>query len=91
MEPLIAGRFRNAEGITPAMVKDARNVRTTEQPTISASLTKVGFNRDFTMGMFYAEVTCGGKTGGEYVIMHKVPPTGSHRYWYWYVVRVDRE
>src|SRR5579864_3492729 len=90
-EPLIASSFHNAEGTTPAMVKDASKVHTTEQPTLSASLTKVGFNRDFTMGMFYAEVTCGGKTGREYVIMHKVPTTGDRRYWYWYVVRVDRE
>ncbi len=89
-EPLFANRFRNVEGLTPAMVKDARDVHPTEQPTLSASFTKVGFNRDFTMGMFYAEVSCGGRVGREYVIMHKVPSTGSRRYWYWYVVRVDR-
>ena len=69
------------------MVKGSRYVPTTEQPTLWASFTKAGFNRDFTKTMFYAEVTCGGKTGREYVIMDKVPY--AERYWYWYVVRVD--
>ncbi|MGC2478125.1 MAG: hypothetical protein WA485_27550 [Candidatus Sulfotelmatobacter sp.] len=88
-DTLIATRFDDAQGETPQLVKDSRNVLTTEQPTLSARFTKAGFNRDFTMAMFYAEVTCGGNSGREYVIMHKVPYGG--RYWYWYVVRVDRE
>jgi hypothetical protein len=87
-EPLIATSFHNAEHITPQMVKDARAVLTTQQPALSASFTKAGFNRDFTNAMFYAEVTCGGKTGREYVIMGKAPGV---KYWYWYVQRVDRE
>lgn len=85
---MIATRFENAQGKTPEMVKGPRDVLTTEQPMLWARFTKAGFNRDFTMGMFYAEVACGGKTGREYVIMHKVPGV---RDWYWYVVRVDRE
>lgn len=87
-EPLIAANFHNAQSITPAMRKDARSVLTTEQPTLQASFTKAGFNRDFTMAMFYAEVTCGGKTGREYVILDKARGV---KYSYWYVVRVDRE
>lgn len=88
-DTLIATRFDDAQGETPQLVKDSRNVLTPEQPTLSASFTKAGFNRDFTMAMFYAEVTCGGKSGREYVIMHKVLYGG--RYWYWYVARVDRD
>jgi hypothetical protein len=87
-ERLVATGFHDVQGKTPEMVKDSRNVLTKEQPTLWARFTKAGFNPDFTIGMFYAEVTCGGKTGREYVIMHKVPGV---RYWYWYVVRVDRE
>ena len=74
---------------TLEMVKDSRYAPTTEQPTLSARFTKAGFNRDFTKAMFYAEVICGGKTGREYVIMDKVPYAG--KFWYWYVVRVDRQ
>ena len=88
-ETLNAASFHDSKGKTPEMVKDSRYAPITEQPTLWAGFTKAGFNRDFTKAMFYAEVTCGGKTGREYVIMDKVPYGG--RYWYWYVVRVDRE
>jgi hypothetical protein len=88
-ETLRAASFHDSKDKTPAMVRGSRYVPTTEQPTLWARLTKAGFNRDFTMAMFHAEVTCGGKTGREYVILDKAVYGG--RYWYWYVVRIDRE
>lgn len=88
-ETLNAASFPDSKGETLEMVKDSRFAPTTAQPTLWASFTKAGFNRDFTKAMFYAEVTCGGRTGREYVIMDKAPYAG--KFWYWYVVRVDRQ
>ncbi|HZS29074.1 MAG TPA: hypothetical protein VFB76_17740, partial [Candidatus Angelobacter sp.] len=42
-----------------------------EHLTLEAKLSKVGFNRDFTWAMFYAETSCGGIRGKEYVYMNK--------------------
>jgi hypothetical protein len=88
-ETLKATSFQDSKGQRPEMVKDSRYMPMTDQPTLLASFTKAGFNRDFTKAMFYAEISCGGKTGREYVVMEKVPYGG--RFWYWYAVRVDRE
>ena len=61
-ETLDAAGFHDSKGETPEMVKDFHYAPMTEQPRLWATFTKAGFNRDFTKAMFYAEVTCGGKT-----------------------------
>jgi hypothetical protein len=57
------------------------------QPSLWAKFSKVGFNRDYTLAMFYAEVRCGDLMGREYVYSAKA----FYRGWYWYVYRVDRQ
>jgi len=41
------------------------------QPALWAKFTNVGFNREFSRAMFYADVSCEGVNGGEYVYMRK--------------------
>jgi hypothetical protein len=50
-------------------------------------LSNAGFDRSFTVGMFYAEVSCNGTTGREYVYIARDSKHGNR----WYVVRADRE
>jgi hypothetical protein len=88
-EKLTTTNLYDSNGRRPELVHGSPDILPAEQLTISVRLTKVGFNRDFTSAMFYAEVSCGEASGKEYVYLEKVPY--GRKFWYWYVVRVDRK
>jgi hypothetical protein len=89
--------FRNlsAEELTPkfsagnsqvlVLARTQPDLSATSQPALWAKFTNVGFNRDFSWAMFYADVSCKGVNGGEYVYMRKA----FHHGWYWYIDRIE--
>ncbi len=79
-------RFSGANSEKLALEHALPDMSDLQQPTLSARFTKVGFNRDFSWAMFYAEVHCGEASSREYVYLAKA----YYRGWYWYVVSVDR-
>lgn len=62
------------------------NAEHTHDHDVSAAFSKVGFNRDFSWAMFYAEMSCGTQKGKEYVYLTRDWKHGQ----YWYVAGVDR-
>jgi hypothetical protein len=89
--------FRNlsAEELTPkfsagnsqvlVLARTQPDLSATSHPALWAKFTNVGFNRDFSWAMFYADVSCKGVNGGEYVYMRKA----FHHGWYWYIDRIE--
>ncbi|MGA8431386.1 MAG: hypothetical protein WB729_16305 [Candidatus Sulfotelmatobacter sp.] len=57
-----------------------------EDHTVSVTFSKAGFNHDFSWAMFYAELSCGGEKGTEYVYLTRDWKHGKN----WYVAGVGR-
>ena len=64
-------RFSGVNSTKLALVHTRPDLSGRQQPTLFATFTKVGFDRDFTRAMLYAEVTCGEVSGREYAYLAK--------------------
>ena len=81
----LANRFVGADSDRVRLLHDGSGESAAREPTVSARFTRVGFDRDFSYAMFYAEASCGGVSSREYVYLAKA----YHRGYYWYVYRVE--
>jgi hypothetical protein len=85
---LVSGTLNSIPGPSNMKVEFSAepNVDTVPHQGVSAAFSKVGFNRDFSWAMFYAELSCGTQKGTEYVYLTRDWKHGQ----YWYVAGVDR-